>query len=82
MLKAAHDGATPRGDSVTERSEINIHSGETTGNFPSAAVHLGLINAALYVGAARSRSQSGASLTSRLMGMPEMEHAGRLQSPS
>jgi GH15 family glucan-1,4-alpha-glucosidase len=52
--------------------QLRMETGETTGNFPSAAVHLGLINAALYVGAARGKSRSQ-GLT--LLGMPGREHA-------
>jgi GH15 family glucan-1,4-alpha-glucosidase len=60
--------------------QINLDAGETTGNFPSAAVHMALINAALYVGAARARGAHGAStspvgLTRSLIGMPEREKA-------
>lgn len=42
-----------------------LATGETSGNFPSASVHAGLINAALYVGAARGRQV----LTGHLMGL-------------
>jgi GH15 family glucan-1,4-alpha-glucosidase len=57
--------------------QLRLDTGETTGNFPSAAVHLGLINAALYVGAARAKardSTAGASRASglRLLGMTAM----------
>jgi GH15 family glucan-1,4-alpha-glucosidase len=48
--------------------QVDLSSGETTGNFPSASVHLGLINAALYVGAARGRQ----ILTGHLLGFPEL----------
>jgi GH15 family glucan-1,4-alpha-glucosidase len=48
--------------------QVDLSSGETTGNFPSASVHLGLINAALYVGAARGKQ----ILTGHLLGFPEM----------
>jgi GH15 family glucan-1,4-alpha-glucosidase len=44
--------------------QVNPLTGETTGNFPSASVHIGLINAGLYVGAARGKQV----LTGHLMG--------------
>jgi GH15 family glucan-1,4-alpha-glucosidase len=46
--------------------QVNPQTGETTGNFPSASVHIGLINAGLYVGAARGKQ----ILTGHLMGLP------------
>ncbi|MGK5081896.1 glycoside hydrolase family 15 protein [Bdellovibrionota bacterium FG-1] len=53
--------------------QINLETHETTGNFPSAAVHLSLMNAALYVGVARSQTQGAVlPLTTRLIGMPEL----------
>jgi hypothetical protein len=47
--------------------QVNPDAGETTGNFPSASVHIGLINAGLYVGAARGKQ----ILTGHLMGFPK-----------
>lgn len=41
---------------------IDSGRGETIQNFPSAAVHLCLINAALYVGSARLRTKAGIGL--------------------
>jgi GH15 family glucan-1,4-alpha-glucosidase len=53
--------------------QASIASGETSGNFPSASVHTGLINAALYVGAARGRQV----LTGHLMGLPTLSFSSR-----
>ncbi len=47
--------------------QVNPLSNETTGNFPSASVHIGIINAGLYVGAARGKQ----ILTGHLMGFPK-----------
>jgi GH15 family glucan-1,4-alpha-glucosidase len=47
--------------------QVNPQTGETTGNFPSASVHIALINAGLYVGAARGKQ----ILTGHLMGFPK-----------
>lgn len=55
--------------------QIHLETGQTTGNFPSAAVHLGVINAALYVGAARSKGHGGPKFLERLLGMPERDQA-------
>jgi GH15 family glucan-1,4-alpha-glucosidase len=37
--------------------QVDFSTSEATGNFPSSAVHLSLINAALYVGIARGRAK-------------------------
>lgn len=50
--------------------QLRLDTSDTTGNFPSAAVHLGLINAALYVGVARGRSRAAGL---KLLGMPERD---------
>jgi GH15 family glucan-1,4-alpha-glucosidase len=47
--------------------QVDPQTGETTGNFPCASVHIGLINAGLYVGAARGKQL----LTGHLMGFPK-----------
>lgn len=52
--------------------QVDLASGDTSGNFPSASVHIGLINAGLYVGAARGRQ----ILTGHLMGLSFRSRAG------
>ncbi len=49
--------------------QVDLNTGETTGNFPSAAVHLALINASLYVGAERGKNESHHGLRGQLIGM-------------
>lgn len=50
--------------------QIDSTTGETTGNFPCASSHIGIVNSALYVGAARGRHIPAG----HLMGWPETPH--------